>query len=88
MAVPYALRFPLSAFPIPAFPPALPRPRRRTHEWGGQVGVLTIDTDSVWLYPENRKYRINIASPAISECYTTHMGAVPGPHRSLTAPTP
>ena len=47
-----------------------------------------LQVTSVWLYPENREYRIYFASAAISECYTTHMGDTPGPHRSLTVPTP
>jgi hypothetical protein len=51
-------------------------------------GSLTIDTDSVWHYPENSEYRINFTSAAISECYTTHMGDTPGLRRRLTVPTP
>src|ERR1035438_745098 len=53
-----------------------------------KASVLTIDTDSAWLYPKNSEYRIYFASAATSECYTTHMGDTPGPHRSLTAPAP
>jgi hypothetical protein len=35
-AAPYSLRFPLSAFPISAFQPARPRPRRRNRDPGAQ----------------------------------------------------
>jgi hypothetical protein len=54
----------------------------------GQGASATIDTNSAWLYPQNSEYRIYFASASTSECYTTHMGDTPGPHRSLTVPTP